>query len=95
MQNDGNLVLYGHAMITPADATWSFKTNTHSPTGLYRCLMQDNGNIVVYDEHKHPVWTSHTCYKGSAPYRLVVQDDGNLIIYDAHNKATWATNTNH
>ena len=50
-----------------------------------------DGNLVVYDADRKPVWASNTVpHEGS---RLVVQDDGNVVIYDTGNVPLWATNT--
>jgi hypothetical protein len=57
-------------------------------------IMQDDGNLVVYDKQGNYKWASGSNGKGSPPYRLMMQTDGNLVIYDKNNVATWATATN-
>jgi hypothetical protein len=48
--------------------------------------MQGDGNLVIYDSGRNPVWASD----GN---RLVAQDDGNVVIYDPADNPIWATNT--
>jgi hypothetical protein len=56
--------------------------------------MQNDGNLVVYDNSNKAVWASNTNNKGTGPYRLIMQNDRNLVIYDAKNQPTWNTRTN-
>ena len=55
--------------------------------------VQGDGNVVVYDCEKQPVWASNTDGQGEYPYRLIVQDDGNLVLYDNGDNALFATGT--
>jgi hypothetical protein len=84
-QTDGNLVLYrlrdGHPL-------WASNT-AGQPDEV--CIMQSDGNLVIYDGDATPVWASNTA--GHPGSRLVVQDDGNVVIYDPAGVALWATNT--
>ncbi|WP_066389242.1 patatin-like phospholipase family protein [Neobacillus mesonae] len=53
------------------------------------CIMQTDGNLVIYDTLNQPRWSSNTWqHPGS---RLVVQDDGNVVIYRPDGKPVWAT----
>lgn len=94
-QYDGNLVLYRNlerngiyndaASLVPL---WS--TGTHgSPTV---CIMQEDGDLVIYDKSGSPKWRSGTA--GNPGSNLAVQDDGNLVIYRPDYSAAWATGTN-
>ena len=84
-QNDGNLVLYR----TSDDvALWASATDGR-PVGL--CIMQGDGNLVIYGPQREPVWDSST--HGSPGSRLVMQDDGNAVIYRPNGEPIWATNT--
>lgn len=56
-------------------------------------LMQNDGNLVVYDDNHSPLWASNTQGKGIPKYRYVMQQDGNLVVYDQLNNALWASNT--
>lgn len=83
-QDDGNLVLYdgGHAL-------WASGTNGR-PDGV--CIMQGDGNLVIYLRGGRPVWASGT--NGHPGSHLVVQDDRNVVIYQPNGSPIWATNTN-
>jgi hypothetical protein len=59
-----------------------------SSNGLYRAVMQHDGNFVVYNEDK-AIWASKTYGKGD---RVVLQYDGNLVVYDG-TRATWSSGT--
>jgi hypothetical protein len=83
MQNDGNLVLYGHGR-----AVWNSKTAGHS--GAY-LVVQGDGNIVIYDRSGKALWNTRTV--GTGVNRLVMQDDGNLVAYTGSSQAKWASNT--
>jgi len=84
MQTDGNFVVYG------GSALWA--TGTNNGHGHF-VTMQDDHNLVVYGEHRHPKWASNTNGHGQGHARLVMQNDGNLVVYDGHNKPLWASNT--
>jgi hypothetical protein len=65
-----------------------------SPNGLYRLYMQNDGNLVMYEDDRgrlSPLWASHT--NGSGAVRAVMQTDGNFVLYNARNQAVWASNT--
>ena len=82
-QADGNLVLYDGG--TPL---WASGTNGR-PVGV--CIMQGDGNLVIYADGGDPIWSSDTWqHPGS---RLVVQNDGNVVIYTPDGTPVWATNT--
>jgi hypothetical protein len=79
MQTDGNLVLYRQGV-----AIWSPNTWGHS--GAYTA-MQGDGNLVIYDKNKVPLWHSNT-YRSAAD-RLVLFDDGRLELHDAVGRVVW------
>jgi hypothetical protein len=78
-QVDGNLVLSG-----PGGPVWNSQTSGTRP-GV--CIMQRDGNLVVYEPGATPVWASAT--DGNPGSRLVVQDDGNLVIYGPDGSPIW------
>lgn len=83
-QGDNNLVLYRNRDSQPL---WS--SNTWGKTNGV-CVMQGDGNFVIYDQDSNPVWSSNTWHPGS---RLVVQNDGNVVIYRPDGTPAWTTNT--
>jgi hypothetical protein len=56
-------------------------------------VMQNDGNLVIYEKNGSYKWASGSNGKGTPPYRLMMQTDGNLVIYDKNNVATWASGT--
>ncbi len=95
-QPNGNLVLKmftvgiadfeGNAQIQEK-IIWSSKTANKANS----CTLQQDGNLVLYDNAKKAVWATNTNGKGAY---ITMQDDGNVVIYDNTKKAVWATNTN-
>ena len=73
---------------------WDTKKVYH---GAAICIMQGDGNLVIYDTLPSPgrtqyyVWLSATSNNPGS--RLVVQDDGNVVIYRPDGTAVWETNT--
>ncbi|NVJ59386.1 MAG: metallophosphoesterase [Gammaproteobacteria bacterium] len=61
-----------------------------SNNGEYRLVMQQDGNLVIYNQQGQAIWSSNTV--GSGADRLVYQSDGNLVIY-AGNQAVWSSGT--
>jgi hypothetical protein len=83
-QGDGNLVLYQHGA-----AIWA--SGTHgTPPGLL--VMQHDGNLVMYDAHDVPIWSSEGSF-GNPGAWLIVQDDGNVVIYAETGQPLWDTGT--
>lgn len=84
-QPDGNLVLYRLSDGAPLwnSGTWGTAAST--------CLMQTDGNLVVYRQDGVAVWNSGT---GSQPGNaLVVQNNGNVVIFNTNGVPVWTTNT--
>jgi hypothetical protein len=82
-QTDGNIVLYNGG--TPI---WAANTNA---TDLDYLIMQDDGNLVLYDKQQKAKWATKTDkHKGAY---LTVQDDGNAIVISSDEKPLWATKT--
>lgn len=85
LQKDGNLVEYRN-----------FKPVWH--TGTYGedskfLVMQDDGNLVLYDKNNKPLWHTHTY--GNSGSELKLQSDSNLVIYSAGNTPLWANGKLH
>ncbi|MFF7991979.1 RHS repeat-associated core domain-containing protein [Kitasatospora xanthocidica] len=75
MQTDGNLVL---TSLRTGLVTWS--TNTANHPGAW-ATMQDDGNFVVYDPQRVPLWSSQSWVGPNSKYYAVVQDDGKFMVY--------------
>ena len=72
-RDNGNLVLF----YKPSQAvTWSTHTEK---TSVGRCVMKQDGNLVVYDASGVLRWNSET--NDSPGAWCNVQDDGNFVIY--------------
>lgn len=59
------------------------------PNELHELIMQNDGNLVVYERGGKALWASNTLGLGS---ELVMQTDGNLCLYGSKGCA-WTTNT--
>lgn len=55
-QEDGNFVIFEDSKLL-----WSTSTSGKNGTKL---IMQDDGNLVIYDVYNDPIWASGTQYKG-------------------------------
>lgn len=58
-----------------------------SSNGLYKFIMQGDGNAVLYGP-RGAMWASNTAGKRGRSIKM--QNDGNLVIYDQNNAAVWA-----
>jgi len=54
-------------------------------------VMQDDGNLVIYDNGR-PIWATNTNGKGGS--YAVIQDDRNFVVYTDGNRPIWASNSN-
>jgi predicted heme/steroid binding protein len=61
-----------------------------SPSGLYRLTMQDDGNLVEYNNSGTALWATNTQPFGAF---AVMQDDGNLVVYSVSELPIWASGT--
>ncbi|MBI4766276.1 MAG: lectin [Deltaproteobacteria bacterium] len=82
-QKDGNLVLY-----RKGQPLWSAGTGGRA---VRSCVMQNDGNLVLYGYSDEVVWASNT--QGNPGAYLAVQDDGNVVIY-VPEYPIWSTGTN-
>jgi hypothetical protein len=88
MQQDGNLVIYDKNGDTNT-AIWA--SNTVRQIGQYKLIMQNDGNLVIYNSAMTAIWASNTVGRGAAPYRLVLEDDCQLFIYSIAGIPTWTS----
>lgn len=92
LEQDGELVVYMNDHFHQKNAMWRSKSGGKGH-GPYRLVMQDDGNLVIYDSHNKATWASGTDKKGASGHKVVMQDDGNLVLYDGNSKPTWNTGT--
>jgi len=92
MQRDGNFVVYTSPDFSPVNAQWS-SNSTEKGEPPYRLVMQDNGNLIIFDVHNVKMWSTRTAGKGEKPYHLIMQIDRNLVLYDCNHQPIWASNT--
>lgn len=98
-QEDGNFVVYKTATSKPL---WNSHTNGKA---VKKCVFQRDGNLVMYDYNRDPIWDAWTDQKnknGSSigkgdvfsssetPLYMTMQDDGNLVIYGPFSKSSQA-----
>jgi hypothetical protein len=87
LRTDGDLVLYIANGLSLGRVLWT--SGTAGDAGDH-AVLQNNGNLVLYDANNQTLWSSNTSTAGCA--NLVVQEDGNLVLYNAKH-AVWATST--
>ena len=56
-----------------------------------KMVMQEDGNLVIYDRNRRPLWSSGT--QGNDSAYLKLQDDGNVVIYSHDDRPLWDTST--
>ncbi|KAK5601552.1 hypothetical protein CRENBAI_024120 [Crenichthys baileyi] len=76
-QDDGNFVIYGWKPV------WASDTNG---SDAVRLIMQEDCNLVLYNNDNHPKWASDTFTPGSHACRLQLSDDGILRLYKGANE---------
>jgi len=79
---DANLIVHwiGHRTIWNSDNA--------KARGEYYLILQEDGNLVLYNAEDEPIWSTGTV--GSGAESLVMQSDGNLVLYSSKS-AVWAT----
>lgn len=61
-----------------------------SANGRYTLIMQNDGNLVVYNQGK-PIWATNTA--GTDGEMAIMQADGNFVLYRVNGDPLWASNT--
>jgi len=57
----------------------------------YSLSMQRDGNLVLYNARRQPLWASNT--PGQRVEKCIMQRDGNLVLYLLNGQPAWASNT--
>lgn len=71
--------------------TLNIGDSIRSTNGEYILLLQGDGNLVVYKNGGHALWSSST--NGKPVNRAALQGDGNLVLYGTDGKAYWSSRT--
>ncbi|XP_037549717.1 mannose-specific lectin-like [Nematolebias whitei] len=82
-QDDGNFVIYGWKPV------WSADTNT---TDAVRLCMQDDCNLVMYNQEDRPRWQTNTHKDRCTTCNLQLTDDGKLLIFN-HGQQVWSSDS--
>lgn len=91
LTENGEFILYN-----ASGRLWTAKTKGAVPG--YELIMQDDGNLVLYDDRFRPVWTSGThAYFGGEKYRAadwkpvkLVLEPNLLVLYSATGRRVWS-----
>jgi hypothetical protein len=67
--------------VLPAGGKLVAGASLRSPSGAFRLVMQNDGNLVEYTRENRVVWASMT-FGGPGSF-TAMQSDGNLVIYSA------------
>ncbi|GGW39830.1 mannose-binding protein [Streptomyces griseoloalbus] len=67
-------------------ATSVLEVNQAWTTNRIRMVMQTDGNLVVYNEERKPIWASMTFGRN---HRAIFQNDGNLVIHNGDDRPIW------
>ncbi|MFJ9589426.1 mannose-binding protein [Streptomyces acidicola] len=76
---------------TVISATNILSTGESWKTNRIRMTMQQDGNLVVYNEDDNALWASATFGEG---HTARFQQDGNLVIHNGDDRPIWASQTN-
>ncbi|MEU2067216.1 mannose-binding protein [Streptomyces anulatus] len=71
-------------------ATSSIGVGQSWATNRIRMTMQQDGNLVVYNEQNKPIWAAMTFGEN---HRAIFQPDGNLVVHNGDDRAIWASKT--
>lgn len=62
-----------------------------SANGQFSLALQSDGNLVLYDRDRQPVWASGT--DGREVASAAMQEDGNFVLYSPAGEPVWASDT--
>ncbi len=62
-----------------------------SSNRMYKLVLQEDGNLVIYDIKGEVVWGSNTA--NGLIKKCIFQEDANLVLYDNNNVPYWASHT--
>jgi hypothetical protein len=102
LQDDRNLVIYDDGNPIWASGTnipnepsgslrLNFDEKITSQNGRYFLIMQNDSNLVMYNNQNQAIWATGT--NGTGATYAIMQTDGNLVVYRNDNSPVWASNT--
>jgi hypothetical protein len=74
-----------------AEQSLGINESLQSPSGQFSLVLQEDGNLVLYDQANQPLWATET--DGQAVARATMQGDGNLVLYSPEGAPVWASDT--
>jgi hypothetical protein len=87
LQDNGNLVLFSCSKAFGEDPLWHSNTKGSDASNV---IMQEDGNLVLYNNYKKVIWSSKT--QGNPGASLVLQRDGDVVVA-LNKKQLWHTDT--
>ncbi|KAE8370485.1 bulb-type lectin domain-containing protein [Aspergillus caelatus] len=60
MQEDGNFCMYTHDGEEPEHCAWHSDTAGDVGDDTVYCIMQNDGNVVLYKDNDEPIWATNT-----------------------------------
>ncbi|MER5429145.1 protein kinase [Streptomyces sp. NPDC002588] len=73
------------------EATFELATGESVVAGDRSLIMQQDGNLVIYDENHKARWAAMTRGEGNSAR---FQTDGNLVVYNSGGQPLWSSRTN-
>lgn len=86
VQEDGNIVF---SDVESGKVLWASNTNGAMGTSFH-LWMQNDGNLVLYNNLRQAVWQTRTAGLGHAPYKLKVRDTASLAVVDRDGDTIWS-----
>jgi hypothetical protein len=74
-----------------AEQSLGVNESLRSPSAQFSLVLQEDGNLVLYDQANQPVWATET--DGQGVSRATMQQDGNLVLYSPEGAPVWASDT--
>ncbi|KAK5988267.1 Mannose-specific lectin [Cladobotryum mycophilum] len=86
MQGDGKIAIYW-------GGECRFQNTVDQRSGVKGIKMQEDGNLVMYDNNGTAIWHTNTASPtGDSTVICAVQNDGNVVLYKG--TPIWASSTN-